>query len=92
MNIEKSCGAGSINTTHMVAFQEPNESSVISEHRLYVQRLKKRSLTVLQSNTQKITINSTKEPEVINPFINNTDFNVNHGLNKISVMTVFSLE
>ena len=76
MNIEKSYGAGSINITHMVAFQEPNESSVISEYRLSVQRLKKRSLTVLQSNTSKITINSTKEPEVINLFINNTEFNV----------------
>ena len=91
MNIETSCGGGSINTSRMVAFWESNESSVISEHRLSVQRLRKRSLTVLQSNTPKITINSTKEPDVINPFINNTDFNVYHALIKY-VIAVLSLE
>lgn len=60
--VDKQCGGGSINTTHMVAFQYPNENAEIRSINLSVPRKKSRQLFIEDINVQTIPVNKKKEP------------------------------
>ena len=60
--IDSQSGGGSINTTHMVAFQYPNENSTYQNKSITVQRRKSRQLFIEDVNINTIPVNKKKEP------------------------------
>ena len=65
MNVEKVGGAGAINTTHLVAFQETSDHSVMFEPKVSVRKLKRRTLLPLLEDEQPAVINPKPEPSLI---------------------------
>ena len=53
INVEKQIGGGAVNTTHLVAFQEPNEFAAIESNNVSLERLKKKRTLHVLVLTQK---------------------------------------
>lgn len=60
--IDSQSVGGSINTTHMVAFQYPNENSTNQNKSITVQRRKSRQLFIEDVNINTIPVNKKKKP------------------------------
>ena len=60
--IDSQSGGGSINTTHMVAFQYPNENAKNQSKSISVQRRKSRQLFIDDVNINTIPVSKKKEP------------------------------
>ena len=60
--IDKQSGGGSINTTHIVAFQKPNKNGTKLARKLSVPRRKSRQLFMEDINIDTLPVNKKQEP------------------------------
>ena len=60
--IDKQSGGGSINTTHMVAFQRPNQNAIKRTTKVSVPRKKSRKLFIEDVSIETAPINKKREP------------------------------
>ena len=60
--IDKQSGGGSINTTHMVAFQNPSENGTLKTRRMSLPRKKSRQLFIEDINIETFPVDKKKEP------------------------------
>ena len=65
MKVETQTGKGSINSTHMVAFQELSQMSVITEKKVELERTKRRTLEKSETEARNVSIDPKKEPPCI---------------------------
>ena len=63
VTVEKQAGGGAINTTHLVAFQEPSEFTIKNVETITLERSKTRTIENIDAdNTSCVGINYKKEP------------------------------
>ena len=67
MNTETVGGSGAINTTHLVAFQETSENSIVSKTNVNVTRLKRRSVQPVVQEQPPAVVIPKKDPSQIRP-------------------------
>ena len=65
MKVETQTGKGSIHSTHMVAFQELSQMSVITKKKVELERTKRRTLEKSEIEARNISVDPNKEPPCI---------------------------
>ena len=65
LNTETVGGSGAINTTHLVAFQETCDRSIVAKPKVNVPRLKRRSVQPVLQEHQPAVVNPKQEPSLI---------------------------
>ena len=65
MTVETQTGKGSIHSTHMVAFQEHSQLSVVMKQKIEMERTCRRSLQHPEAETITISTNPKKEPSLL---------------------------
>jgi hypothetical protein len=65
VNIERQSGGGAVNSTHLVAFQEPSDcDSYICSPKIDLQRTKKRTIETCDGNLFTPSVDAKKEPSL----------------------------
>ena len=67
VKVERQTGSNSINTTHLVAFQEKSQYSVQRANEFTIERTKKRSIQLSNVAKKYLHVNPKKEPPLIAP-------------------------
>ena len=65
MTVENQTGKGSIYSTHMVAFQEHSQLSVVTIQKIKLEGTRRRSLEHPEAETITISVDPTKEPSLL---------------------------
>ena len=65
VNVDKSTGGGSVNTTHMMAFQEHSENVVTVKDVVSLERRKKRMIVLADTPIVPAKFDPKKEPTII---------------------------
>ena len=65
MTLETQTGKGSIHSTHMVAFQEHSQLSIVDKQKIEVERTRRRSLQHPEAETITISADLKKEPSLL---------------------------
>ena len=65
MTVETQTGKGSIHSTHMVAFQEHSQLSVVTKQKIEMERTRRRSLQHPEAETITISADPKKEPSLL---------------------------
>ena len=78
--VDKQSGGGSINTTHMVTFQNPSKNGTNQAYKTFVPRRKSRQLFIEDINIDTLPVNKKQEPpltlsEISEITTNTTNFN-----------------
>ena len=60
--VDRQAGGGSVNTTHLVAFQNPSEESILNHNQLSISRRKSRKIFIEDLNITSISITKKKGP------------------------------
>ena len=68
VNVEKQSGGGAVNTTHLVAFQEKSEISVVNLEKVNVKYSRSRSIESTTAIAKTSNVAPKKEPPSISSF------------------------
>ena len=74
VNIERQTGGGAVNSTHLVAFQEPSYDSYICSPKINLHRTKKRTIKTYDDNLFIPSVDAKKEPSLCINASNTNEF------------------